>query len=154
MVRECLLSYPLSYPLHYLLPPTKMIFLLAVFMIMVYFLLCFIVPFAVGPIKVLNEYGSNIMSEQIRNLAGCIRERNKIDAEIARIIGIPTEKGHIGEFIASQIFGITLHTSATHKGSDGEFTDRPLKGKTVNVKYYGKQEGILDINTQAIPDFY
>ena len=27
-------------------------------------------------------------------------------------------------------------------------------GKTVNVKRYGKREGLLDINREALPDFY
>jgi len=29
-----------------------------------------------------------------------------------------------------------------------------LQEKTVNIKWYGKHEGILDIDPQALPDFY
>ena len=94
------------------------------------------------------------MSQSIRHLAELIRKRNTVDAEIAEVVGRPAEKGHIGEFIASKIFGINLHESAAHRGSDGRFVGGPLDGKTVNIKYYGKQEGLLDINTKHPADFY
>ena len=94
------------------------------------------------------------MANSLRELADSIRKRNIVDARIAEIIGRPAEKGHIGEFIASKIFGIELHESATHAGSDGRFVGGPLDGKTVNIKYYGKMESILDINTKQPADFY
>ena len=39
-------------------------------------------------------------------------------------------------------------------GFDGRFADGPLAGKTVNVKWYGKREGLLDINPDSAPDYY
>jgi hypothetical protein len=62
--------------------------------------------------------------------------------------------GHIAEYVASEIFGIRLQHSANHKGIDGHFTTAPLFEKSVNIKYYGKQEGLLDIATTDPPDFY
>ena len=87
-------------------------------------------------------------------LAELVRSRNTIDAEIAGIIGRPPLTGHLGEYIASVIFGIELHEMATHKGSDGIFRAGRLAGRSVNVKWYTRDEGLLDINPDAVPDYY
>ena len=92
--------------------------------------------------------------ESLSELARMIHARNAIDHVISMIIGRPAEKGHVAEYIASKVFDIALERSATNKGHDGRFIDGELAGKTVNVKYYGKREGILDINPAGIPDFY
>lgn len=93
------------------------------------------------------------MSGEIKNLAGLIKKRNAIEAEIAAIINRPGEIGHVGEFIASRIFNIKLEHSAVTAGWDGHFTKGPLAGKTVNIKWYPKREGLLDLN-QFNPDYY
>ncbi len=90
----------------------------------------------------------------IEHLARLIRERNLIEAGITEIIGRPAQIGHIGEYLASAIFGIDLEESATTPGYDGKFRDGTLIGKTVNVKMYGKREGMLDINETHVPDYY
>lgn len=87
-------------------------------------------------------------------MSALLSKRNNIDEEISRIIGRPALQGHIGEFIASRIFNIELEQSAVAKGIDGRFRDGPLKGKTVNVKIYGKREGFLDISTKNLADYY
>jgi len=89
----------------------------------------------------------------LERLAELLRERNRISSEIATLIGRPALSSHIGEHIASKILDIELYESATHKGADGQFRSGPLRGKTVNVKLYGKKEGILDIN-HASADYY
>jgi len=89
----------------------------------------------------------------LEKLAELLRKRNQISSEIASLIGRPAEKGHIGEYVASKVFDIELNTSATHKGIDGYFRSGPLREKTVNVKLYGKKEGLLDIN-HAPADYY
>jgi hypothetical protein len=78
-------------------------------------------------------------------LASLLRRRNSVDAEIARLIGRPALQGHIGEFIAAEVFDIELHTSATNTGHDGVFRSGPLAGRTVDVKWYARREGILDL---------
>lgn len=90
----------------------------------------------------------------IRALAESLRERNRIDRAIAERIGRPAERGHIGEFIASRIFGIDLHESAAHRGHDGVFRGGEFEGRTVNIKWYGKDEGLLDVATTSPPDLY
>lgn len=92
--------------------------------------------------------------EALRQLAKLIFSRNEIDKEISAIIGRPAEKGHIGEFIAAQIFDIELATSASNRGHDGVFRTGPLSGCTVNVKLYSSNQGILDINPDIWPDYY
>jgi hypothetical protein len=91
---------------------------------------------------------------ELEQLSALLRKKNEIDLEISHIIGRPGLPSHIGEFIASRIFGIRLETSASAKGIDGVFSEGPLKGETVNVKLYGKQEGILDITTHSLADYY
>jgi len=94
------------------------------------------------------------MQASLRTLADLLSERNVLDGRIAELIGRPASPGHIGEYIAAAIFRIDLFPSATQKAADGIFREGPLQGKNVNVKLYGKQEGILDIRPDALPDFY
>lgn len=92
---------------------------------------------------------------ELEELSKLLQKRNDIDSQISRIIGRPAEKGHLGEYIASQIFDIKLNTSATSKGSDGVFRGSVLSGMQVNIKFYAKREGILDVNTTTSPpDYY
>ena len=92
--------------------------------------------------------------DQLRVLAALIAQRNAIDREISSIIGRPAHPGHIGEFVAARIFGIQLAESASQKGIDGHFARGWLAGKSVNVKKYSKGDSLLDVNPNAIPDFY
>jgi len=91
---------------------------------------------------------------ELNRLARLLAQRNQIDAEIASITGSPALAGHLGEFIAAAVFGIVLQLSATNRGSDGAFTTGTLAGRSVNVKWYGKLEGILDLNADHPADFY
>lgn len=93
-------------------------------------------------------------SDALVTLAELLRERNAIDARIAALIGRPPEKGHLGEYIAAQIFGIRLEHLANAKGIDGYFTAGVLTGKSVNIKYYGKREGLLAMAAAGSPDYY
>ena len=90
----------------------------------------------------------------LEKLAELISERNRISKAISNLIGRPALPRHIGEYIASKIFYIELEKSATSKGIDGRFTERPLKEKTVNIKLYGKREGFLDISLGNLADYY
>ena len=77
-----------------------------------------------------------------------------LEREITALIGRPAGIGHIGEYIASAVFHIALEESASHKSIDGRFSDGPLKERTVNIKWYARQEGVLDITPDALPDYY
>lgn len=81
----------------------------------------------------------------LERLASLLGQRNAVDADIASVIGRPAVVGHIGEFIAAEVFDIDLERSATRPGYDGVFRSGPLAGATVNIKFYGKREGLLDI---------
>lgn len=94
------------------------------------------------------------MTEQIRRVAELLRERDAIDAQLAAITDRPVVAGHLGEWIASQIFGIDLHADARQRGSDGIFAAEPFPvGRSVNIKWYGKHEGLLDM-TRGGQDYY
>lgn len=91
---------------------------------------------------------------EVERIAALVAERNAIDAEIGRITGRPVVAGHLGEWIASQIFDIALEHSAAAKDIDGHFASGPLAGRSVNVKWYGKQDGTLNLKEAAEADYY
>ena len=86
--------------------------------------------------------------------AALLRERNTIDAELARLIRRPMTSGHLGEWVAAQIFDIELEASAVTAGIDGRFRSGPLQGRTVNIKWYLKREGLLDMTESTALDYY
>lgn len=87
-------------------------------------------------------------------LAALVRQKNAVDGAIAALVGRPALIGHVGEFIAACVFGIDLHHAASKTGSDGHFNSGQLVGRSVNVKWYGKHEGLLDLALKATPHFY
>ena len=89
------------------------------------------------------------------SLAQLLRQRCQIEAQIADIVGRPALRGHIGEYIAACIFDIDLHQGASARDSDGHFRGGPLRGRTVNVKFYARWEGLLDMHVgEGPPEFY
>ncbi len=92
--------------------------------------------------------------KELATLAELLQERNRVDERISVLIQRPATQGHIGEFIARKVFDIKLMDSAANKTIDGNFTSGPLAGRSVDVEFYGKQEGILDINADALPDYF
>lgn len=70
------------------------------------------------------------------------------------MLGRPAQLGHLGEFVAAELLDIALEPSANNKGHDGRFRAGALAGRSVNVKMYGKREGMLDIRPDALPDYY
>jgi hypothetical protein len=91
---------------------------------------------------------------ELAELAALLRERNALEARLGRLLDRPASTGHIGEWIAARIFDIELETAANTAGYDGHFTGGAVAGQTVNVKAYGKREGMLDINPNAPLDYY
>jgi hypothetical protein len=86
--------------------------------------------------------------------AALLRQRNMIDADLARLIQRPVTSGHLGEWIAAQVFGIELEASAVAAGIDGRFRSGALRGRTVNIEWYPKREGLLDTTESTALDFY
>lgn len=62
--------------------------------------------------------------------------------------------GHAEEWIAKQIFDLRLEELANAEGIDGRFQSGPLAGRTVNVKWYLKREGMLDVTRSLRLDYY
>jgi hypothetical protein len=93
------------------------------------------------------------MSE-LAKVAKLLSDRNVIDAHISQLIQRPATQGHIGEFIAAHVFDIRLMDSACNKTIDGYFVSGPLAGRSVDVKFYGLQDGLLAILEEAQPDYF
>ena len=92
--------------------------------------------------------------ENLEQLAIAIRNKNAADESVARIIGRPALIGHTGEYIAASVFGIKLEQAAKAKSPEIRFTIGTLKGRSVNIKWYTKMEGLLDIDPDNLPDYY
>lgn len=91
---------------------------------------------------------------QVEQIASLLRERNALDERISAIIRRPMTSGHLGEWVAAQVFGIKLASSAVEAGIDGWFEAEPLRGHSVNVKWYLKREGLLDLTDAPNLDYY
>lgn len=92
--------------------------------------------------------------DDLKQLAELNKRRNSLEGEITALIGRPADIGYLGEYIASMIFHIRLEESASHKSIDGIFSDGPLIDRTVNIKWYARRGGGLDITPTALPEFY
>ncbi|MHB9145808.1 MAG: hypothetical protein ACYC5Y_10800 [Symbiobacteriia bacterium] len=87
-------------------------------------------------------------------LAALVRDHNAATQRISEIIRRPALTGHIGDFIAAEVFDIELEPSASSKGIDGYFRRGPLVGQSVNVRFYLDHDGLLGINPDAVPDYF
>lgn len=96
----------------------------------------------------------DVNDELIKRAAELLSKRNAVDAGIAGIMHRPMTSGHLGEWIASQVFDISLEPTATATAIDGRFRSGPLQGRTVNVKWYLKREGLLDMAESDQLDYY
>lgn len=95
-----------------------------------------------------------VKDEEVAQIADLLRQRNAIDERIAQVINRPMTSGHLGEWIASRVFDIELEASASKASIDGRFRTGPLQGKSVNVKWYTKREGLLDMISADVLDYY
>jgi hypothetical protein len=95
-----------------------------------------------------------VKHEELRWIARLLAERNRIDGEIAAVIQRPMTSGHLGEWIAAEIFDVKLEKSASTVACDGYLRSGPLQGRSVNVKWYLQREGILDLTSPLMPDEY
>lgn len=93
-------------------------------------------------------------TDNLAYLATLITARKTTDDTIAALLNRPADRGHVGEFIASRIFDIQLEESASYKDRDGFFRSGPLAGRSVNIKFYGKRENILDLKAEGECDDY
>lgn len=105
-----------------------------------------------GPID--SDRIGRVDDEALHTVAGLLRDRNAIDAKIAAVIGRPMATGHLGEWLAARIFDIELESNATTAGFDGRFTSARLNGRTVNVKWYTRRAGLLDLTESDVVDYY
>jgi len=94
------------------------------------------------------------MNSNLEKLADLLSELNSIGEKISEITQRPATIGHTGEYIAADIFDIELEEAANAKGIDGYYRSGSLAGRSVNVKWYSKLEYMLDINPNALPEFF
>lgn len=93
-------------------------------------------------------------TSEIEQLAEQLRSRNEIEEAVAKLVNRPMTVGHVGEWIASQILDIHLEDSAAAPAIDGHFRSGVLAGRSVNIKWYLKREGLLDMSLSREPDYY
>jgi len=90
----------------------------------------------------------------LHRLAELLRARNTIESNLANLLGNSVHLDSVGEEIAAQIFGITLVTSTHHAEFTGIFSNQPLAGKTVDVQWYLRREGFLNVHSEPAPDYF
>jgi hypothetical protein len=66
-----------------------------------------------------------VTDDELAQIARLLTERNAIDDTIAAIIDRPMTSGHLGEWIAAQVFDIELERSAATAAIDGRFRSGP-----------------------------
>jgi hypothetical protein len=71
-----------------------------------------------------------VTADSLARVAALLRERNAIDAELARLIQRPMTSGYLGDWIAAQVFGIELEASAVASGIDGRTQASPFGAAT------------------------
>jgi hypothetical protein len=89
----------------------------------------------------------------LKSIAMLLQARNDIEARITDIVGRPLAHGHLSDWIAAQIFDIELEP-APGRAVDGWFRSGPLAGRTVNVKHYAQNDGLLDLTDSDEPEYY
>jgi hypothetical protein len=94
------------------------------------------------------------MSSDLQFLASLLKSRATVDSKIANIIGRPTHVQDVGEYIASVIFGIAIEEPTPHKAGSGRFTHGPLAGRNVDIQWYIRRDGELNIKPDVLPDYY
>ena len=87
--------------------------------------------------------------DELTDLADLLAQRIALDARIGAIIGRPSPcRAHGG---VDRLEGLRHPTRrlCRPKAIDGRFRSGPLAGKTVNIKIYGKREGLLEFRSHA-----
>lgn len=87
-------------------------------------------------------------------LASLLKSRNTIDAKIGHLINRPAQVQAVGEYIAANILGIRLAELGIQKNSDGYFTRGPLAGRSVDIQWHVRHDGVLNMKTDPLPDYY
>jgi hypothetical protein len=90
----------------------------------------------------------------LKHLAELLHARNTVESNIANLLGNGVNQSTVGEYIAANIFGITLIPSGRHTEFAGIFANQPLLGKTVDVQWYPRREGFLNVHSEPAPDYY
>src|SRR5258708_17280287 len=87
-------------------------------------------------------------------LADLLRARNTVESNIANLLGSGVNLNTVGVYIAATIFGITLLPFTRSSEFTGTFASQPLSGKTVDVQWYPRREGFMNVRAEASPDYY
>src|SRR5262249_24369301 len=65
-------------------------------------------------------------ADSLARTAALLPERNAIDAELAELTERPMTSGHLGEWIAAQVFDIALEEAANAPAINARFRSGPL----------------------------
>lgn len=90
----------------------------------------------------------------LQRLAELLRARNTVESNIANLLGDSVNLSTVGESIAATLFGITLIPSSHHSEFVGIFAGGPLAGKTVDVQWYPRREGFMNVHSDPAPDYF
>ena len=87
------------------------------------------------------------MNSDLQFLASLLKSRNTVDGKIANIIKVI-------EVSLTTAERTQLDESVSHKDSNGRFTYGPLAGHSVDIQWYIRRDGELNIKPDSLPDYY
>ena len=85
----------------------------------------------------------------LEQLASLLARRNAIDEEIAALIDRPAIKGHVGEWIAQEIFKVTANQAFANHPSDGVPFLLEARGQSLPPPTGPDQRDIYAISSQT-----
>src|ERR1044071_8230599 len=94
-----------------------------------------------------------MIPEELKSVGLLLRDRTATDARTAASAGRPAAAGHLSDWIAAAILDIELEP-APNRVVDGHFRGGPLAGRTVNIKHYTRNLGLLDVSDSDELDYY
>jgi hypothetical protein len=91
--------------------------------------------------------------DALNQLADAIRQRDQVEDRIATIVGRPLTVGALNQFVACRIFQIDLEDSAADVWHTvGRFSEGPLAGRSVVVRWISTKTRSLDITQKPLSD--
>jgi hypothetical protein len=92
--------------------------------------------------------------DDLAQLAELIKTRNWVDGYISTLANCSPQMAPVGAFIASRVFRIASPKPASRRSCEGHFAQGSLAGRSVNIRWLPRPGGVLDIDLDALPDFF
>ena len=93
-------------------------------------------------------------TDSLAQAAALLRERNAIDVELAGLIHRLMTSGHLGGGLPRRSLTSNSEHQLLRQALMAVSRSGPLSGRTVNIKWSLKREGLLDMTESVALDYY